>query len=143
MRRNLHRRGYPNCAMPELAYDPVRRAEMIKKLHDRERKNIFKGKSDDDSQDHTAKGKELVVLKCAYSPHIKKLKLHCEYRKLLRRLRQEVGEGLLDSGRLVVAHPVRTNAFIATYACNFPHDNIACAKERDTGIIREGAVNNV
>ena len=40
------------------------------------------------------------------------------------------------------AHPVRTNAFIATYAHNFPHDNINCAKKRDTEM-REGAVNNV
>ena len=41
-------------------------------------------------------------------------------------MRQEVGEGLLDGGKLVVAHPVRTNAFIATYTYNFPHDDINC-----------------
>ena len=65
------------------------------------------------------------------------------YRKFLRRLRQEVGDyGLLDCGRLVVAHPVHANAFIATYAYNFPHDDIVCVKKRDTGI-REGAVYNV
>ena len=88
------------------------------------------------------KGKELLVLKCNYSPHIKNLQLQREYRKLLRRLRQEVGEGLLDCGRLVVAHAVHANAFIATYAYNFPHDDIVCVKKRDTGI-REGAVYNV
>ena len=27
---------------------------------------------------------------------------------------------------MVVAHPVRTNAFIATYTYNFPHDDINC-----------------
>ena len=72
------------------------------------------------------KGKEPIILKCSYHPHIKRLKLQCEYRHLLRRLRQEVGEGLLDGGKLVVAHPVRTNAFIATYTYNFPHDDINC-----------------
>ncbi len=67
-----------------------------------------------------------VILKCSYHPHIKRLKLPCEYKHLLRRLRQEVGEGLLDGGELVVAHPVHTNAFIATYTYNFPNDNINC-----------------
>ena len=81
---------------------------------------------DNNCHGHAAKGKELLVLKCAYSPHIKKLQLHREYRKLPRRLRQEVGEGLLDGGKLVVAHPVRTNAFIATYTYNFPQDDINC-----------------
>ena len=108
--------------MPTIDYDPVRRDHIMKKLHQRER--IFN--SEGKSWDRTAKGKEPVILKCSYHPHIKRLKLQCEYRHLLRRLRQEVGEGLLDGDKLVVAHRVRTNAFIATYTYNFPQDDINC-----------------
>ena len=46
--------------------------------------------------------------------------MHKEFRKLLKCLRAEIGEDFFDAGRLVITHPVHTNAFLDTYACNFP-----------------------
>ena len=59
-------------------------------------------------------------MKCDYSPHVGKLRMHKEFRKLLKFLRAEIGEGFLDAGHLVITHPLHTNAFLDTHAYNFP-----------------------
>ena len=61
----------------------------------------------------------LLVMKCDYSPHVGKLRMHKEFRKLLKFLRAEIGEGFLDAGRLVITHPLHTNAFLDTHAYNY------------------------
>ena len=42
----------------------------------------------------------LLVMKCDYSPHVAKLRMYAEFRRLLKLLRAEVGEGFLEARRL-------------------------------------------
>ena len=72
-------------------------------------------------------GDELLVFKCDFNLRFAKLKLHREFRKL--RSRHDVtssntswGYFPISTGRLVIAHPVHTNAFLDTHAYNFPYD---------------------
>ena len=83
-------------------------------------------------------GKDVSILKCQYSPHIRNLRVHVEYRRLLRRLRAEIGETFLPHSTLVCAHPVYVNTFIATYAFNFPWDASNAFREKKWEWKREG-----
>ena len=126
----LHKRGYPAAITTTPSeYDAKRRLQLLKDLYNR-----AKAKSDFVDENVKSKdknGKELLVLKCDYSPHFAKLQLHRGFRKLLRQLRAHLGEGFLDTGRLVIAHPVYTNAFLDTHAYNFPYENkVKCGNRR-------------
>ena len=126
----LHKRGYPAAITTTPSeYDAKRRLQLPKDLYNR-----AKAKSDFVDENMKSKdknGKELLVLKCDYSPHFAKLQLHRGFRKLLRQLRAHLGEGFLDTGRLVIAHPVYTNAFLDTHAYNFPYENkVKCGNRR-------------
>ena len=114
--------------LQEVPYDEERRLHLLKRLRDRRQEQVTDTVNAKFS-DH--KGNDLLVLKCDYSPHIGKLRLHKEFRKLLKLLRAEIGEAFLAAGRLVVAHPLHTNAFLDTHAYNFPFvENFVDGKKR-------------
>ena len=56
LRMNLARRGYPQHAMPNVEYDPVKRQGLLQKLHAREQ-NCSKKRND-----------AVMVFKCPYTP---------------------------------------------------------------------------
>ena len=119
----LHKRGYPTAITSAPAeYDNERRLELLEKLNSRDNNKVDK---------KNKKGKELLILKCEYSPLLAKLQLHRKFCKLLRKLRAHLGDAFLDTGRLVIARPVHANAFLETHAYNFPYENAKkCGKKR-------------
>ena len=92
LKNSLLRRGYPLSLLQEVPYDEERRLHLLKRLRDRRQEQVTDTVNAKFS-DH--KGNDLLVLKCDYSPHIGKLRLHKEFRKLLKLLRAEIGEAFL------------------------------------------------
>ena len=117
LRNALQRRGYPSISLPCIPYDGVRRTAQIQKLHGR-RKLLSSHQGGNKDKD----GEQLLVFKCQFSPHLGKLKLHREVRRLLQHIRSELGRQFLDSPRLVIAHPVRANAFLDSYTYTSPRE---------------------
>ena len=129
LKRTLRKRGYPTAITEAPSnYNEKHRLEIMQNLNSRAAPHgTINGQEKKRSKD----GDELLVFKCDFNQRFHKLMLHREFRKLLRHLRTHLGDTFLSTGRLVIAHPVHTNAFLDTHAYNFPHDKeIGCGKKR-------------
>ena len=93
---NLARRGYPQHAMPNVEYDPVRRQALLQKFHARE--HICSKKRND----------ALMVFKCPYTPEAQRFGVLNEFTRLKEQLQAIKGSDVLRDVRCVLSHPTST-----------------------------------
>ena len=66
--------------------------------------------------------------KCMFSPQLRHIGIRPAFNRLLRTLRQEVGENFLRTDMFVIAHPSRRSLFLEYYKTNF-HTNQNVSKQ--------------
>ena len=108
LRDTLLRRGYPYSALPHVDYDEDKRRSMLEKLQTRDRFNPA-------PKAH----RDVVVFKCPYGVHIRRLGIHKECKRLIHALRSHLGRDFLQDTRVVLAHPVTSNLFLNTIRYNY------------------------
>ena len=118
LRKNLAMRGYPQHAMPNVEYDPVRRQALLQKLHAREH-NCSKKRND-----------AVMVFKCPYTPEAQRFGVFNEFTRLKEQLQAIKGSDVLRDVRCVLSHPTSTNCFIESYGLNFVTGDL----NRDTAL---------
>ena len=61
----------------------------------------------------------MLVFKCPFGQHMKRLAMKKEFQKLLCVLRAHLGSTFLQDVRLLVASPVKSNLFLRTLKYNY------------------------
>jgi hypothetical protein len=110
LRGNLRKRGFPDVLMPPAPYDAAMRERMIQNLVERP------------NQAKPHRRASVLALKCMFSPQLRHIGIRPAFNKLLRTLRQQVGEDFLRTDKFVIAHPSRRSLFLQYYRTNFPKD---------------------
>ena len=96
LRATLMRRGYPSSALPIVTYDEEKRSCMLERLA----RNRF--------QPASTSSQDVIVFKCPYSIHIRRLGIHKECTKLMQALKSHLD--WLDA-RIILAHPIKQNLY--------------------------------
>ena len=123
LRKALKSRGYPMSLMPNIPYDEQRRNEILRDLAMRalHRDPL----AHDDSCLSTATGarqqrrRRVVAFKTEYFPDLHKLKLRRRIDDLVKDLRKQVGQTLLQDTRTVIGYGVNRCNFLITHRQNF------------------------
>ena len=98
LKSSMLRRGYPTSLLQGVHYDGERRLELLKRLRGRRQQNEQISGGGNSSAKFIDQMGNLLVMKCDYSPYVGKLRMYAEFRKLLKVLGAEVGEGFLRTG---------------------------------------------
>ena len=107
LRATLRKRGYPSSALPIVTYDEDKRSCMLERL--RTARNRFEPAS--------TSSQDVIVFKCPYGIHIRRLGIHKECTKLMQALKSHLNG--LDA-RIILAHPIKQNLFLKTLRYNYP-----------------------
>ena len=106
----LLKRGYPRALLRPVRYDERERQRMLEDL----------SKRDKTCQAAPKSAAPLLVFKTPFNRQLQKVGIRGETGKLIRQLQSEIGEAFLETPRIIVAHPVRTNVFLQSYRQNYP-----------------------
>jgi hypothetical protein len=112
LRGNLRKRGFPDVLMPPVPYDAAMRESMIRNLVERPNQ----------AKPHR-RASDLALKYCMVTPQLRHIGIRPAFNKLLRSLRQQLGEDFLRTDKFVIAHPSRRSLFLQYYAFNFPRTN--------------------
>ena len=90
LRSSMLRRGNPTSLLQGVHYDGEQRLEFLKRLRGRRQQNGENSGRGNSSAKFINQMGNLLVMKCDYSPHVGKLSMYAEFRKLLKVLRAEL-----------------------------------------------------
>ena len=110
LKRALVRRGYPKAVLPRIPYDAELRHRLLQKLSELQRssfENVNKNIAN------------AIVMKCAYTPQIRRLGFRAHWQHLLQEMRTHLGGAFMNGTRLTMAHPTGSTSFLSTYELNF------------------------
>ena len=60
-----------------------------------------------------------MILKCQFSPQLRRAGLRTHFKRMVQAVRTHIGEDFLRNERLIIAHPIRDNSFLREYKLNF------------------------
>jgi len=111
LKRALVNRGYPKAVLPRIPYDRELRNRLLQKLSQRQR-SCF-GNLESKVANNT------IVMKCAYTSQIRRLRFRAHWHHLLHEMRTHLGGAFMKGTRLIMAHPTGSTSFLSTYELNF------------------------
>ena len=104
LRQTLRTRGYPECVMPSVPFDPDKRQQYLERYRNRA---LYREKP------------QVLKIVTNYSESLRHLKLRARADQLLSRLRAQLGSDFLSGARVFVAHQVQASLFRSSYPWNF------------------------